>query len=274
MSARLSPRGLLVGLAVSLGFAWANIAFANDSGPGPAPGQSSREYNVLLLRMGTVDQGSMTFSAPASEPPNDESTGDTTADPPATGNTPPLPPGSDNTTGNTPPSMNGLNNSGTTNTPIQSPNSGSTEPASHWTTARANGLVSGNSTDPSSSDYWTRARANGQVQPGDSTSPGGGGGGLGDGVATGTFTATFTTEQTTGTWYAVDLGNFSLWFASGDSAEGTITFAGYATPEVIVGRTAVGTGGILEALFNGSFFVGQAVSSTGGDATPPGTTQP
>ena len=70
------------------------------------------------------------------------------------------------------------------------------------------------------------------------------------------ITAALTSEQTTGTWYALDFGNFALWFASGDSIAGTVTFAGYATPEMIAGRTSVGTGGFFEALLSGSFFVG------------------
>ncbi len=141
-------------------------------------------------------------------------------------------------------------------------------PASYWTTAAANGRATTNTNDSSSPAYWTRARANGRGQGG--VSGGFGlGSGAGGGIGSGEFTASFTSEQTTGTWYAIDLGNFALWFATGDSTQGTVTFAGYATPEMIAGRTSVGTGGFFQALLTGSFFVGQATST--GDATTDGT---
>jgi hypothetical protein len=76
------------------------------------------------------------------------------------------------------------------------------------------------------------------------------------------FTADIAEESSAGTWYAIDLGSFSLWYASAGSAADSETFAGYATPTTIVGRTSPGNGGILEAIFRGSFFVGTA---TGGD---------
>ncbi|QDU28557.1 hypothetical protein ETAA8_36600 [Anatilimnocola aggregata] len=64
-----------------------------------------------------------------------------------------------------------------------------------------------------------------------------------------------------GTWYAVDLGSFSLWYGTADTADGSIAFAGYATENTIAGRSSSGMGGFLEAVFSGSFFLGQAADS-------------
>lgn len=282
----------------------AGVTFANDSGPGPAPGATSKEYNVLVLRAGTVDHGLMTFSASANPGAgtgagtNTGTTGGTTttgsttggttttdpntaANPAASGNgSPLLPPtttvnsstGQTTTTTTTP---NGTTTSGTTNSGATT--TGTTTPPavpdSYWTTARANGRDMPASTDPNSPGYWTRARVNGQAAPGD-TSAGagsGGSGGIAGGVGSGTFTATFTNSATSGSWYAIDLGSFSLWFAMGNSTEGMVTFAGYATPQTIMGRTSVGTGGIIESLFTGSFFIGQAADD-GSDQDTTGTT--
>lgn len=282
MSASGCIRWTLVGLVVSL-----SVAHANDSGPGPGSGQTGREYNVLVLRMGRFDQGTMSFSGSTSGSPDGGSimtTGNTTtgttgagndqtgvtANPAATGDASPILPGSfgsGNIAGNTSGSTT-VNTPGTTTNGVNTgATTGSTEPASYWTTARANGQVSGNTSDPNSSDYWTHARVNGRDQTSASGGfgNGGGGGGIASSVATGDFTASFSNSQTSGNWYSIDLGSFALWFATGDSAQGTVTFAGYATPETIAGRTSVGTGGFFEALFTGAFFVGQATDNPSGD---------
>jgi hypothetical protein len=101
------------------------------------------------------------------------------------------------------------------------------------------------------------------VAPGDTSGNlsggiGGGTNGSGQFATSGEFNADIGDQLTTGTWYALNFGNFSLWFASGQSTAGDTTYAGYATADMIAGRTSVGASGLLEAFFTGSFFVGQA----------------
>lgn len=274
-----------IAIACSL-FLFTGIGSANDSGPGPTDGAASKQYNVIVLRATGYEQGMFTFldsaeSSSGSVPdddgvnegtPIDMDTGagndldaDTT-NPTATGDFGPV--GSENvsetSTNNTNTNTTGTT-TGTGTTTTTSP------PASYWTRARVNGQVATQTNDSSSPDYWTRARANGQVVAGDTS--GNVGTGEESAFATGTFTANLSEQSSTGTWYAVDLGGFSLWYAnvgSAGSSTGSVYFAGYATPETIVGRTSSGTGGFLETLFNGSFFVGQATDAGSADETAAG----
>lgn len=257
-----------------------SIALAQDSGPGPAPGATSKEYYVVVVRASGFDQGTLAFqrseeSPPASDPnaDDDATTGTSTPGTTTTGgtaNTPttttnPTTPITTPTPGSTPtPTTNPAmtdNTTGTTSTTSGDAAPTKTEAPSYWTRARANGRVATQSNDPSSSDYWTTARANGQVVAGDTSGNGGGGSGEEGSVTSGVFTADIAEQSATGTWHAVDLGDFSLWYATADSSAGSVIYIGYATADTIVGRTSVGTGGFIETLFQGSFFVGQATDS-------------
>jgi hypothetical protein len=78
---------------------------------------------------------------------------------------------------------------------------------------------------------------------------------------TGTFTAVINDQTSTGTWYALDLGDFAVWYATA-SGTSTRTYAiGYSTPDLIAGRlTTLSTTATarqrLRALFQTSFFYG------------------
>jgi|GEM_PF-6554772 len=84
-------------------------------------------------------------------------------------------------------------------------------------------------------------------------------------VTTGTFTSTLGTTTGTGTWFAIDVGNYALWYATAEGTAGTQTITGLATPEFIVGRIVTtssasnGSGRFVRALFNTSIFFGTAV---------------
>ncbi len=87
-------------------------------------------------------------------------------------------------------------------------------------------------------------------------------------TTTGTFSSIIGTETSTGTWHAVDLGNFALWYAQASGTSTQTTAIGYATPDMIVGRqsttstTATGRSRFLRALFHSSFFFGSATTPT------------
>jgi hypothetical protein len=93
-------------------------------------------------------------------------------------------------------------------------------------------------------------------------------------VTTGTFTSTLGTTATTGTWTAIDIGNYAIWFGNAQGTTGNQIITGIATPDFIAGRivttsnTNTGRGRFLRALFNSSFFFGTAVEAE----TPPTTT--
>ena len=84
---------------------------------------------------------------------------------------------------------------------------------------------------------------------------------------TGTFTGTVNDVASTGTWYAVDVGNYALWVATATSASGNQTITGIATPEFIAGRivtqstASTGRFRFLRALLNTSIFYGTAVTT-------------
>jgi hypothetical protein len=266
-------------------FLLTGIVAANDSGPGPTNGAASKQYNVIILRASGFEQGTFSFQGSTDTStgtntdgneidegtPTNPDTGAgndpdaNTTNPTATGDFGPISStgGMNNTTGTT---TTGTTTTGTTTgTPTATTTS---PPASYWTRARVNGQVDSQTSDSSSPNYWTRARANGEVVAGD-TSGNGGGGGEESAVASGTMTSDFGEQSSTGNWYSLDLGGFSLWYASTSSAgssTGSVNIVGYATPEIIVGRTSSGTGGFIETMFNGSFFVGQATdASTDGE---------
>jgi hypothetical protein len=84
-------------------------------------------------------------------------------------------------------------------------------------------------------------------------------------ITTGTFSATVGEQVSTGTWFAIDLGDFALWTATAEGTTSRISAFGYATPELIAGRlittsttATTGRGRLLRALFNSSFFFGTA----------------
>lgn len=147
------------------------IAAAQDSGPGPVEGSVSQQYEVTVLKFGSVQTGTFDFAVEGEEPGTEE---------PATGEP------------------------GTTN-PVA--------------------------------------------------------------FTTGTFASSINTSAGTGTWYAIDLGNYSLFVATAEGTTGSQVVTGYATPEFIAGRIVTqsnigaGRGRFLRALFNTSIFVGTAVEA-------------
>lgn len=97
-------------------------------------------------------------------------------------------------------------------------------------------------------------------------------------ITTGTFSSALGTATSAGTWYAIDLGSYSLWVANAEGTAGTQLITGYATPETIVGRivtqsSTTGRGRFLRALFNSSIFFGTAAEAeTPEEPTEPMTT--
>lgn len=87
-------------------------------------------------------------------------------------------------------------------------------------------------------------------------------------TTTGTFSSVVGTETSTGTWHAVDLGNFAIWYAQASSAASQSTAIGYATPDMIAGRlsttstTASTRNRFLRALLQSSYFFGKAQATT------------
>src|SRR5262245_5225838 len=55
-------------------------------------------------------------------------------------------------------------------------------------------------------------------------------------TATGDLTVVIGADTKTGTWHAVDLGDFSLWVATAQSGTSKLTAVGYSTPDFIAGR--------------------------------------
>jgi hypothetical protein len=254
-------------------FSLTGMVAANDSGPGPINGATSQQYNVIVIRASGFEQGTFTFTGSGETSPDTETDGNeiddgTPVNPdtgagndPAADTTNPTATGDFGNVGTGGTTNGGTTTGGTTTggTTTGGTTGATSDPPSYWTRARVNGQVASQTNDTSSSNYWTRARANGQGVSADA------GGNVDDGetsaIARGTITVSLEDQSTTGNWYSVDLGGFSLWYAtanSAGSASGNMTFAGYATPEIIVGRMANSSGGMLEAMFNGSFFVGQA----------------
>jgi len=276
-------------------------------------GLAGKQYEVLVIRAGAAEQGTLSFSSSTgnqsgtggtttggtnsngtnSTGTNSSGTGTTTgsgttsgsgANPVANGDfgtvgNPNGAPG--NVTGNTSGSINTTNTTGTTTTGTNTTGTGTTttgttttgttsDPPSYWTRDRVNGRVATRTSNASSSDYWTTARTHGRAAPCDTSGNLSGGFGSGTGgsasaqfASSGEFNADLGDQLTTGTWYAINFGNFSLWFAAGQSTAGETTFAGYASGDMIAGRTSVGASGLLESFFTGSFFIGQAT----GDAS-------
>jgi hypothetical protein len=152
------------------------VAAAQDSGPGPIEGGTSQQYEVTVLKIGSITEGTFTFDVTVEEPTGEE--------------------------------------------------------------------------------------------PAPTTSV----------ITTGTFSSTLGTETSTGTWYAIDLGSYSLWVANAEGTAGAQLITGYATPETIVGRIVTqsstsGRGRFLRALFNSSIFFGTAVEAeTPEEPTEPMTT--
>ncbi|WP_425618148.1 hypothetical protein NA78x_001847 [Anatilimnocola sp. NA78] len=229
-----------------------------------------------MYRDGESDQGTMTFTRSSNTPPattpdgeviapeetgaGNDTTG-VTANPTATGDNgtvgnPNGQPGNvtGNTSGSIAPNTSGTTTIGTATT------GGTTEPASYWTTARANGKVTAQTNDPASANYWTRERANGKGGGSGSNGIGGGGTDEDQSVTSGTLITNFRDATGEGTWYAVDLGSLSLWYATTDSAEGSVMYVGYATGDTIGGVASVGASGIMEAAFSGSVFVGEVAA--------------
>lgn len=285
------------GIVASSLILFTGLVQGNDSGPGPTTGAASKQYNVIVIRASGYEQGTFTFSGSNAAPSNIDTDGsqidDQTPLNPVTGaaNDPAFDTTGPGTTvnygdvapinGNTGTATTGTTTGGTTGTTtggtttMGGTTTGTTattsDPPSYWTRARVNGQVSAQTSDASSSNYWTRARANGQVVAGDTGGDVGGGDNSESAVASGSFSINLGEQSTSGNWYSVDLGGFSLWYGSASSAGSsteTTTFAGYATSEIIVGRTSTGTGGMMEALFNGSFFVGKATDDDTADTDP------
>jgi len=295
---------------VSSSLLWIGLAAAQDA-TSPTDNNASlsnnislagKQYDVLVIRAGMVDQGLITFESSVANQvaadsnsnsgsnPNSTSAGNdpnfSGANPVATGNfgTVGNPNGATgNTTGNTSGSISSnqsgtttsntsgtstTNTTGTANTGT-STTATTSDPPNYWTRDRVNGRVATQTNNSSSSDYWTTARTHGKGGAG-----GTGGvlgsiiGGNGTQVLTsGGFTATFADQMNTGTWYAIELGNFSLWFATTTSVDGDVGYAGYATSDTIVGRTSVGSSGLMESLLTGSFFIGHAAGTASADAS-------
>jgi hypothetical protein len=258
------------------------VTWAQDSGPGPESGTASRSYQVTILKVGTMDQGTFSFTAsdpPATENPTDSDEQDGLTDDQAT---PPTDPGTNpvasgdfgtvgnpngvpgNVTGNTSGAVAGnmsgaMNGTGTTSTNTTTATTGSGQPASYWTRARANGQVARESNDPNSADYWTTARANGEggASP---TTPGGGGSDEPTSALTSGELLVETGETSgSGTWYAYDAGDYSWWVASVETTDGNVLLAGYATQESVAGRIFQSEGGsFFDSLLTGGFFYGEA----------------
>lgn len=84
---------------------------------------------------------------------------------------------------------------------------------------------------------------------------------------TGNFSSAVGTTTGTGTWHAVDFGDWALWVASSQGAAGNQCLVGYATSENIVGKiitqsSSSGHARFLRALFNSSFFFGTVAQPT------------
>ena len=269
-------RFLGVGAFFSVVVLAANTAYSEHN-------ELSPEYNVIVLRMGTVGSGTLSFARTSNSPgpttgspldnenganPGDGTTGagndtDVGTNPVASGDFGPVGnstgmPG--NTAGNTSGSVNDQNSTAgsTTGTGTTTgPAAASPQPASYWTRARANGEVAATSNDPSSADYWTTARARGEGNTG------GSGGNFGNGssdsiFSSGQFAADLDEENFAGTYHAAALGNFSLWYATTDSTGGTTTFAGWGNADTIMGGISSADGGIWDALWSGNYFFGTA----------------
>ncbi|WP_254506532.1 hypothetical protein [Anatilimnocola floriformis] len=273
----------------------AAAAAAQDAGPGPSGDATSKQYDVVVVRAGSLSQGVLVFTragdnsgVPTDGNDIDESlptTNDASADGTnpvasgdfgnvgnpngATGNT------AGNTSGSVNQNMTTTPATGTTNTTGTATATGeaaAAQPASYWTTARANGQVASQTNDANSADYWTTARARGE---GNADVSVGAANGNGSGQApssvltTGGFMADFADETSMGTWYSINLGGFALWYATSESTESPVSYVGYSTAETIFGYTAAGTGGMMETMFAGSFFMGTATD----DVDPASDTQ-
>jgi hypothetical protein len=267
----------LIGIALS-SLVWVGLVSAQEASLQSNTAPAGIQYDVIVIRVGSLVQGTLAFSAStpdsgtANPIPSGSTTSTTSTTTPSSTGTNPVAAGdfgpvgdpngtTGNTTGNTSGSIT-ANTSGTTTTGTTTTTS-TADPPSYWTRARANGEVATQTNDASSSDYWTRARVNGQG----AASATSGSFGVGNLISSGGFIAAFGEETNAGTWYAVDLGSFSLWYATGNSVDGDVTYAGYATADTIVGRTSIGSSGLLEAFFTGSFFIGQ-VATTDPSAEP------
>ena len=86
-------------------------------------------------------------------------------------------------------------------------------------------------------------------------------------ITTGTFSSLVGTATSTGTWRALDVGNFALWNGTAATTGGTQTLTGFSTPDsiygVIVTKSTTNTSRfrILQILQNTSIFYGQAVTT-------------
>ena len=60
---------------------------------------------------------------------------------------------------------------------------------------------------------------------------------------TGDFESNVNGEQFSGTWYAYDVGSYAIWLADASSDTNRFTAFGWATPDFVVGRATIGSGG-------------------------------
>ena len=60
---------------------------------------------------------------------------------------------------------------------------------------------------------------------------------------TGDFETNVNGEQFSGTWYAYDVGSYAFWLGDASGDTNRFTAFGWATPDFIVGRATIGSGG-------------------------------
>ena len=53
---------LRAGTGLALALIWGGIALAQDSGPGPISGTGTQQYEVTVLKMGSVTTGTFDFA--------------------------------------------------------------------------------------------------------------------------------------------------------------------------------------------------------------------
>jgi hypothetical protein len=259
--------GMLSALALSsLSFTSPTLnlqASAQDSGPGPS-GAGSRSYDVLVVRFMSAEQGTFTFSASSGDTVTGGTTtvgtgiGGSTTEPPTTST-----PGT-NTTTAAPDSTSGAARTGTTTTATSFYQSSGLSSRINRSSG-SYGFNTATGTIATNADTQTSTNASGSANSLFQQQI----------FTSGEFTAQLEAEAHLGAWYAIDLGNFSLWFASASDADGGLTATGFATPDTISGRlvsTSSNTtgSGFFPGFFNSAWFVGTSTGDNVGEGT--GTT--
>jgi hypothetical protein len=275
-------RSFFIGFSVLSAISCSPLARAQDSGPGPISGSVNRAYDVLVVRIQSAERGIFTFAANPDDGTTNAGTntgigiGGSTTDPAIAGDTNTTTPTTTPTTStSTNTTTSGAARTGTTTT-VKSFYQSSGLSSRINRSSGSYGFNTATGTVATSADTGTNTNNNVSSTVGTLFNP--------QIFTSGVFTAELDTQTQVGTWYAIDLGNFSIWYANAADTDGAMTASGFATPETISGRlmSTSGTstsGSFYPMLFDSAWFFGtsagdgvdESTGTTAGDGVGTGT---